>query len=46
MVKCANSYLTDLDNKLENDAVEDTVSFWRSVNARKKSNCEKVGDGI
>jgi len=44
--RCANSYLTDLDNKLENDAVEDTVSFWRSVNARKKSNCVKVGDGI
>ncbi|KAH3887777.1 hypothetical protein DPMN_011796 [Dreissena polymorpha] len=46
MRRCVEQFMTELDHKLEYDSVHDSVSFWRTVNSRKRGSGADIGGGI
>ena len=46
MRRCAYVFMAELDTKLEHDCKHDTVSFWRTVNSRKRGSGANIGGGM
>ena len=46
MRRCGEQFMTELDHKLEYDSVHDSVSFWWTVNLRKRGSGADIGGGI
>ncbi|KAH3864105.1 hypothetical protein DPMN_027119 [Dreissena polymorpha] len=45
-MRCVEQFMIELGHKLENDSVHDSVTFWRTVNSRKRESGADIGGGI